>query len=315
MTHGKKLILSIAFLLAVGLPSVTWATEIVAKVFENGANGEPVPVAGVKLEAFSGYHFRGLVSSGVTSSKGQCLLRNLPLGREILVKLSAPGYLSQYDLRIYSSADVEDGAAFWIAPASKIEAFCRSLGEAFDPARGHVYLEVVREETGEGIEGIQLSPFSGKAFDLGHGEYLIANAEAPFVTIGMRKPGYSFDIESVEVPLFQNGMTQVYVKLQSGGAIYSSGQAVTAASACVSGFIRQLSTSAAIADVTVAFTRGGATWRPSVVTGPDGFYVQCDFPVGKTVKVTPSKSPWKFKPRSKYVKVLATGGTADFYGR
>ena len=69
----------------------------------------------------------------------------------------------------------------------------------------------------QGIDGIELAVSSGKAFDLGHGEYLIANAEGASLKVSIQKPGYAFDIESATIPLFAGAMTQAYVSRSERG--------------------------------------------------------------------------------------------------
>jgi hypothetical protein len=301
-------------ILLLALPLTAWAANIPAKVYESGSNNIPIAVPGVKVEVFGGYGFKALLSSNESGSDGGCLLRNLPLGKEILVRLTKAGYISQFDVRSYSNADGE-GVILWIGSEVNVKGLYNNLGETFDSKKGHAYLDISDENTGKGIEGIQLAASSGQVFDLGQGEYLIANAEGPSLKIGIQKPGYAFDIESATIPLFSGAMSQYYVKVQSGGAIFASGQALAVTSACVTGYIRRLSDSGPISGVSVAFTRHGPTWRPSVVTNSQGFYSQCGFPVGKTVRVTPTKPPWKFRPKYKSgLNVNSTGATADFQG-
>ncbi|OGP88497.1 MAG: hypothetical protein A2156_03485 [Deltaproteobacteria bacterium RBG_16_48_10] len=293
------------------LPLTAWAANIPAKVYENGANNAPVAVSGVEVEVLGGYGFKAKLSSSVTGDDGGCVLSNVPLGKEVIVKLTKTGYVSQYDVRSYSGGDVEKGAIFWIGSEANVKSLYKNLGESFE-AKGQVYIEINDELTGEGIEGVQFSVSSGKVFDLGQGEYLIVNAEGASLKAEIQKPGYAFDIESVNVPLFAAAMTQYYVKVQAGGAVFESG-VVKITSACISGHIVRLSDSVAISGVTVAFTTGtNLTARPSVVTDSTGFYKQCGFPVPRAYRAQASKPPWKFKLR--IVIVFTKGATADFKG-
>lgn len=300
------------------LPLTAWAADIPAKVYESGTNNTPIAVSDVKVEVFGGYGFKALFSSAITGSDGGCILKNVPLGKEVLVKLTKPGYVTQYDIRSYSKADAEKDAILWMGSESNVKGLYSKLGETFDVKKGQVYLEVSNEMTEEGIEGIQLTASSGKVFDLGQGEYLIANAEGASIKIEIQKPGYAFDIESAMIPLYAGAMTQYYVNVQSGGGIYESGQvtAITTATVCITGYIKRLSDSAPITGVSVAFTRGGPTVAASVTTNSAGFYNQCGFAkyVKKQVRITPKKSPWKFKPKYKVITIKLTGNTADFKG-
>jgi hypothetical protein len=296
------------------LPLAVLAANVPVKVFENGANNTPVAVSGVKVEVFGGYGFKALLSSGVSGSDGSSVLGNVPFGKEVLVKLTKADYVAQYDVRSYSELDVEKSVTLWIGSEANVKALYKNLGEVFDGKKGQVYLEINDEFTGEGIEGIQIVSSSGKAFDLGQGEYLIANAEGNAVKIAIAKPGYAFDIESAAIPLFAGAMTQAYINVQSGGAVYQSGQ-VTArvTSAMITGHILRLSDTKPVSGVTVAFsTRTNAKVRPSVLTDKTGFYKQTEFPVNKMVTVTPTSKVWKFKPAKKSVFVRSTGSTADF---
>jgi hypothetical protein len=255
----------------------------------------------------------------------------VPLGKDILVRLTKPGYISQADVRSYSEADVAEGVVLWIGSEANVKGLYSSLGLTFDSKKGHVYFEISNENTGEGIEGVQLSASSGVVFDLGQGEYLIANAEGAQVKIAIAKPGFAFDIESAAIPLFAGAMTQYYIKVQSGGAVFSSDQAVAATSAPISGFIKQEKTGTPISGVSVAFTFaiGGGTARPTVSTNAAGFYIQHGFQIAKGtnsfIKVTPSKPGWTFKwvyspglgfgsSKSVYIS-NATGATANFEGK
>jgi hypothetical protein len=189
------------------------------------------------------------------------------------------------------------------------------LGAAFDPKKGQVYLEISDELTGEGIDGIALTASSGKVFDLGQGEYLIANTAGASVKIGISKPGYAFDIESATIPLYAGAMTQCYIHVQSDGAVYASGQASAITSAAITGSIKAAKGGAAISGVTVAFVekKSGAK-HPSVLTKSDGTYSQGGFPIKTAVIVTPSKAGITFKPASKTVTTKSNGkpATADF---
>ena len=308
----RALIVGIATLFLV-LPFSAWAASIPSKVYENGTDNNPVALSGVKVQVLGGYGFKAVLSSGESGADGSCLLNNVPLGREVLVKLAKPGYIAQYDVRSYSEADVEKGVIFWIGSEANVEGLYKSLGEGFDFKKGHIYLEINDEMTGEGIEGVQLAASSGKVFDLGQGEYLIANAEGASLKIGIEKPGYAFDIETATLPLFAGAMTQSYVKVQVGGSVIESGQ-VTAAGT-ISGHIVRLSDSVPISGVTVAFITGrNTTAAPSVLTNENGFYQQTGFvpPPPRAYRVVASKPPWSFK--AKTVIVGSSGATADFKG-
>ena len=226
--------------------------------------------------------------------------------------MTKASYVTQYDVRSYSETDVEKGVVLWIGSEANVNTLYKNLGETFDVKKGQVYLEINNDLTGEGIEGIQLAASSGKVFDLGQGEYLIANAEGSSVKVAIAKPGYVFDIESASIALFPGAMTQAYLNVQTGGAVYESGQATRVTSAMISGHILRLSDSQPVSGVTVAFTSRTGTVRPSVLSDKTGFYNQTQFPVSKLVTVTPSKPPWKFKPAKKSVFVRPTGSTADF---
>ncbi len=320
----KKAYFVLVAVLAVALPIAAMAGGIPAKVYENGGNGDPVAVSGVKVEVFGGYAFKALLSSGVTGSDGGCVLNNVPLGKEVIVKLTKAGYVTQDDVRSYSEGDVENGVILWTGSEANVKGLYKNLGEAFDVKKGQVYLEINNELTGEGIEGVQFAVSSGKVFDLGQGEYLIANADGASLKVGIQKPGYTFDIESVTIPLFAGAMTQDYVKVQTGGAVVESGQAtITCASAAITGHITQLSNSAPISGVTVAFITGRATVaRPSVVTDKNGFYKQTGFCQPRAYKVQPqNKPPFIFKISGHFVPnagtialVGANGATVDFKG-
>jgi hypothetical protein len=313
MKKGRFMILG-AIMLFMSLPIAAMAGDITAKVYENGANNVPVAVAGVKVELFGGYGLRALFSSGVSGSDGGVVLSNVPLGKEVAVRLTKAGYVTQYDVRSYSDGDRDKGVILWIGSEANVAGLYKNLGESFDSRKGQVYLEINNELTGAGIDGVQLAVSSGKAFDLGHGEYLIVNAEGASLKVLIQKPGYAFDVESVTIPLFPGAMTQSYVTVQSGGAVIESGQATKVTSAMISGYILRLSDSFPISGVTVAFTQAGKPSRPSVLTDRLGFYKQTQFPVNKVYKVIPSKPPWKFRPATKSVFVGVKGARADFKG-
>jgi len=302
--------------LFLALPFTAVAANIPAKVFENAANNTPVAVSGATVEVFGGFGFKSILSSGVTGNDGGSVLRNAPVGKEVMVKVTKAGYVTQYDIRSYSETDVEKGVILWIGSEANVSALYKNLGETFDVKKGQVYLEINNDLTGEGIEGIQLAASSGKVFDLGQGEYLIANAEGSSVKVAMAKPGYAFDIESASIALFPGAMTQAYLNVQTGGAVYESGVATKVTSAMISGHILRLPDSQPVSGVTVAFTTGfGARKskpRPDVLTDRTGFYKQTEFPVNKLVTVTPNKPPLKFKSAKKSVFVRPTGSTADF---
>lgn len=306
------------------LPLTAWSANVPAKVFESGKNNVPVAVAGAKVEVFGGAGFKALLSVTESGSDGGCLLRNVPLGKEVLVRLTKSGYITQYDIRSYSDAGVEKGVFLWIGSEQNIAGLYSNLGETFDLQKGHVYLDISDEMTGEGIEGVLLAASSGKVFDLGSGEYLIANAVGSSVKVGIQKPGYAFDIESATISLFSGAMTQYFVQVQTGGAVYASGEAQQAVtSTFISGFIRRVSDAVPLSGVSVAFTsfRGNQTVRPSVVTDATGFYRQDGFPItgvpifDRIIKVTPTQAPWRFRPGFggfRFVITRPAGVTADF---
>ena len=300
------------------LPLATWAANIPAKVVENGADNAPIAVSDVKVQVFGGFNFKALFSSAESGNDGGCLLKNIPLGKEVVVKLTKAGYIAQYDIRSYSTADVENGIILWIGSEANIKGLYNSLGEDFDSAKGHVYLDISDEMIGEGIEEVQLAVSSGKVFSVGNGEYLIANAEGPSLKIDLQKSGYAFDIESATIPLFSGAFTQYYIKVQSLGAIFSSAQAVAVTSAPVTGYVKRLSDSGPISGATVAFTNliGGGVANSSVITDSTGKYYQDHFTPNRWIKVTPSKTPWIFRPKSKLVRTKLSGVTVPtIFGR
>jgi hypothetical protein len=294
------------------LPFTAWAADFSGKVYENGVNDNPVAVPGVKVEVFGGFGFKALFSSATTGTDGGCVLKNVPLGKEVLVRLTKPGYVTQYDIRSYS--DTGQDVVLWTGSNDRINGMYTSLGEAFDPKKGNVYLDISNELSGEGIEGVQFAVSSGKVFDLGGGEYLIANAEGGSVTIDIQKPGYAFDIESATIPLFAGGITQYYIAVQSDAGITGSVGPNAITNAPISGMIKTAS-GAPISCASIAFTDNkGNTIRPAVHSKPDGTYIQTGFPVKKSVRVTPTKTGFRFSPKFKSVTVKATtaGSTANF---
>ena len=311
----KRLILIGLSVFLLALPLAVSAAGIAAKVYENGSDNNPIALAGVTVQVFGGFGHKALLTSGLSGSDGSVVLDNVPTGKEVVVKLTKAGYVTQYDVRVFSDGDRDKGAILWIGSEANVTGLYKNLGESFDSKKGQVYLEISNELTGEGIDGVQIAASSGKAFDLGHGEYLIANAEGASLKVLIQKPGYAFDVESVTIPLFAGAMTQAYVTVQSGGAVVESGQVTRVTSAIISGFILRLSDSKPISGVTVAFTQGGRPSRPSVLTDKVGFYKQTQFPVNKVYKVIPSKTPWTFKPVTKSIFVGVRGGKADFKGK
>jgi hypothetical protein len=314
----RALLISFSVLL-LALPLAAWAADIPAKVLENGIDNNPIAVSGVNVQVFGGFGFKALYSSAASGNDGGCVLQNVPLGKEILVKLTKAGYVTQYDIRSYSDADEAKGITLWIGSEVNIKGLYKSLGEDFDTAKGHVYLNISDETTGEGIEEVQLTVSSGTVFSFGNGEYLIANAEGSSLKIGIQKPGYAFDIESATIPLFSGAFTQYYVNVQSQGAIFASA-AAKVTSASITGLIQTLSGTklVGLSGVSVAFTFiDRTTARPTVTTDKDGKYKQTSFPF-RWVRVTPTKKGYTFKPTSKFVLVRATGAIAgakaDFTG-
>ncbi len=293
----KAIVLVGIVILLMSVPIASWAANIPAKVYENGPNDAPIAQGGVKVEVFGGAGLKALVSSAVTGADGGCTLSNVPLGKEVLVKLTKAGYFPQYDIKAYSDADVADGVAFWIGSEDRLNALYSSLGVTLNAGKGQVYLEIDDEFSGEGIEGVQLATSSGKIFDLGRGEYLIANAEGSSLKIGISKPGYAFDIEAATVPLFRGGMTQYYVNVQSDGGVYGSPQAISGVTRAVLSGRLKTTSGAPISGASVSFTfRKGGQAAPTVTTNSQGQFSQT-VPTRQTIVVTPSKSGFKkFKP-------------------
>lgn len=314
----RALLISLVTLLLT-LPLMAWAANFGAKVYENGANNNPIAVSDVKVEVFGGYGFKALFSSAMTGSDGGCILKNVPLGKEVQVKLTKPGYVTQFDIRSYSEADAEKDVILWIGSELDINNLFTNLGVTFDANKGYVYLDISSELTGEGIGGVQLVASSGKVFDFGNGEYLIANAEGSSLKVGIQKPGYDFDIESATIPLFQGAFTQYYISVQSGGGISGSAQGIGVTIPFIAGRIVRVSDSAPISGVSVAFT-GSGTVRPAVYTDQQGYYIQTGFPFDTRIKVTPSSisatfpQVKSFRPAHKWVKIKPTtpGAIADF---
>jgi len=307
------LILVTVFVLAT-LPFSGMAADIPVNVYEDGANGNPVAVPGVKVEAFGGYGFKALLSSGMTGSDGSCVLNNVPLGKEVAIKLTKAGYITEYDIRSFSETDVDIGAVLWTGSEANVKALYTNLGETFDVKKGQVYLEINDELTGEGIEGVQLSVSSGNVFDLGQGEYLIANAGGASLMVGIQKPGHTFDMASVTIPLFAGTMTQTYAKVQNGGAVIESGQVTAVTRASISGHITEPSTNHPISGVTVNFMTGTQIAGPPAVTDSTGFYMSAPFPQPRAYKVIPQGDSLYFNPAARIVFVGANGGRGDFKG-
>jgi len=313
MNMLRKILLIGFSVLFLTLPIGAWAADIPAKVYESEMGKSPLPVSGVKVEVFGGYNFKALLSSGVSGPDGACLLAHLPLGKELAVKMTKGGYVTQYDTRSFSDKDVETGVVLWTGSETNVKSNYKNLGETFDLRKGHVYLEFSDEWSGEGIEGIQFSVPSGKVYDLGQGDYLIANAEGASLKVDFGKPGYAFDIESVNVPLFSGGMTQYYAKVQSGGAVLGSPITAAVTSVQVFGFIRT-ATGAPISGASVAFTTfRGQTVRPTVNSKSDGSYRQTEFPVRKLMRIKVTKAPFIF--RDKFVFIGITNKQVDFVGK
>jgi hypothetical protein len=209
----------------------------------------------------------------------------------------------------------------WIGSELDINNLFTDLGVTFDVNKGHVYLDISSEFTGEGIGGVQLVASSGKVFDFGNGEYLIANAEGSLLKVGIQKPGYDFDIESATIPLFQGAFTQYYITVQSGGETSGSAQSIGVTIPFIVGRIVRVSDSAPISGVSVAFTNSTkSTVRPAVYTDQQGYYIQTGFPFDTKITVTPSSisatTPQvkPFRPVKKTVTIKPTtpGAIADF---
>jgi hypothetical protein len=301
MNRIGKIVLIGFSVLFLALPIGAWAADIPAKVYESGMGNSPAPVPGVKVEVLGGYNFKAVLSSGVSGPDGACLLAHLPLGKEFLVRMTKDGYVTQYDMRSFSDEDVEAGVILWTGSETNVKAIYESLGEAFDLRKGHVYLEINDEQSGEGIEGVQFSVPSGKVYDLGRGDYLIANAEGASLKVDFGKPGYAFDIESFSVRLFPGGMTQYYAKVQSGGAVLGSPISAAVTSVQVFGFIKT-TTGAPISGASVAFMNlKGQTVRPTVNSASDGSYKQTEVPARKLIKIRVTKSPFTFKDKNVFI--------------
>jgi len=319
----RALLISLVTLLLT-LPLTALAANFGGKVYENGTNNNPIAVPDVKVEVFGGYGFKALFSSAMTGSDGGCILKNIPLGKEVLVKLTKPGYVTQFDIRSYSEADAEKDVILWIGSELDINNLFTDLGVTFDVNKGHVYLDISSEFTGEGIGGVQLVASSGKVFDFGNGEYLIANAEGSSLKVGIQKPGYDFDIESATIPLYAGAMTQYYVNVQSGGGISGSAQGIGVTIPFIAGRIVRVSDSAPISGVSVAFTDSKKiTVRPAVYTDKQGYYIQTGFPFDTKIAVTPSSisatTPQvkSFSPAQRWatIKAVTPGAIKDFKAR
>jgi hypothetical protein len=286
MVMLKRVILISLSLLFV-LPFTGWGANIPAKVFENSADNTPLAVSGVKVEVLGGYGFKAVLSSAESGSKGECLLTNVPLGKEVVVRLTKPGYITQTDVQSFSDADVAKGVILWTVSEANVKGYYQKLGETFDLKKGQVYLEISDENTGQGIEGIQLSASSGKVFDLGQGEYLITNIAGASLKIGISKPGYAFDIEAATIPVFVGGMTQYFIKVQPAGAIFASSApgGVTPPTASATGQVINARTQQGIASATVSASYiPGHDPAGGAVTNPNGTFVIHNLLVGKWVK-------------------------------
>jgi hypothetical protein len=288
-------------ILVMSLPLTALSANIPAKVYENGVNGPEQAVSGVKIQVLGGFKFKAVLSSGESDAIGGCVLRNVPVGKEVVVKLSKPGYVTQYDVKNFSEREIEEGVILWVGSEANLAMMYGNIGEGFDAKKSQVYLEINNELTGAGMEGVQFTLPSGTIYDLGQGDYLIANAEGASLTLGIRKDGYDFDIQSVTIPLFPGGMTQSYVSVQSGGSVYEGAAVAAVTSVQIFGFIKSL-TNAPISGASVAFTNSkGQTVRPTVRTDKDGFYKQTEFPSNKLTKITPTKAPFKFRAKNVFV--------------
>jgi len=310
----KRFILTILALMCLILPLTALGANIPARVFENGANNIPLTVPGVKIEVFGGFGFKALLSTTQSGTNGDCTLKNVPLGREVLVKMTKSGYVPQADVRSYSEADLSEGAILFTGSEANIAALYSSIGEAFDSGKSQAYLEIIDENTGEGIEGIQLSVSSGKAFDLGQGEYLVANAGGASLKLGISKPGYAFDIESATIPFFPGFMTQYFIKVQSSGGVYSHNEVGAVTSAAIAGQVVTYTGSIPVTGASVAFTSfTGGTVRPSVSTNFVGQYYQDGFQVGAVVIVKVKHPSWRlFIPPLAIVTVKEGINTKNF---
>jgi len=309
------MVLTAMFLLALPLAAV--ALNVPAIVYQNGSQNVPVAVPGVAFQVFGGSGAKTLLSSGTSASDGTFTLANVPPGTQVVVKLTMDGYETQYDVRSYSEADAQAGVVLWVGPQANINGLYKNLGLTFDAKKGQVYLEVVNELTGEGIDGIQLGVSSGKAFDLGHGDYLIANAAGKSVQVTFSKAGYAFDIEAAPIPLYAGAMTQYYVKEQSGGTISASAQSTQVTSAAIMGSVTQSGTdSQGVSGVTLTAT-GNKIQTQTTHTNSAGNYIfPLGFPFHVVVKVTPTGIDITFKPASKSVSIgTKTSITVDFSGK
>ena len=132
----RRTLLVSVVVLFLTLPLAAWAADygtFGAKVYELGQDENPIAVSGVKVEVLGGYGFKALFSSATTGSDGGCTLNRVPLGTDVLVKLTKAGYVTQYSVGSYSDADVEEDVVFWIGSEDTINAMFKSLGVTLDP--------------------------------------------------------------------------------------------------------------------------------------------------------------------------------------
>ncbi len=135
---GKRTLWIGVTVLFLSLPFTALAANIPAKIFENGASNTPLAVLGVKAEVFGGFGYKSLLSSGASGSDGIAVLSAVPLGKNVMVKLTKDGYVAQYDIRSYSETDVENGVVLWMGSESNVQTLYKNLGQTFDGKKGQV---------------------------------------------------------------------------------------------------------------------------------------------------------------------------------
>ncbi len=159
---AKRVLLTGLLVILIALPLTAMGGDIPAKVYENGSDNSPVAVAGVTVQVFGGFGHKALLASGLSGNDGSVVLGNVPTGKEVVVRLNKAGYVTQYDVRSFSDADVEKGSILWIGSEANVTGLYKNLGESFDSKKGQVYLEISNELTGEGIDGVRDRRFLGQ---------------------------------------------------------------------------------------------------------------------------------------------------------
>ena len=145
---AKRILLIGLSVICLVLPLIAMGADIPAKVYENGSDNNPIALAGVEVQVFGGFGHKALLASGLSGSDGSIVLGNVPVGKEVVVKLSKAGYVTQYDVRSFSEGDQGKGAILWIGSEANVTGLYKNLGESFDPKKGQVYLEISNELTG-----------------------------------------------------------------------------------------------------------------------------------------------------------------------